>query len=71
VTDRGPIKLKRYLCDGVYVGFDGRQMWLWTNRSGVEHEIALDAETYVALCKYTTDVANMIERKEPLEAERI
>jgi hypothetical protein len=71
MTDRGAVKLARYLGDGVYIGFDGHQLWLWTDRFGVEHEIALDASTYAALCKYSTDLVGMLERKEPMEREEL
>jgi hypothetical protein len=69
MTDRGALKFKRYLGDGVYVGFDGHQLWLWTDRFGVEHEIALDASTYSALHFYWIDLAASIARKEPEREE--
>ena len=65
------MKLKRYLGDGVYAGFDGYQIWLWCDRFGTEHEIALDGTTYIALCEYSTDLADIIERKEPMNREQI
>lgn len=71
MSDRGSMKLARYLGDGVYAGFDGYQVWLWTDRFGVVHEIALDGSTYSALCKYTTDLADFIARKEPLDREQL
>jgi hypothetical protein len=64
-------ELKRYLGDGVYAGFDGFQIWLWCDRFGTEHSIALDKDTYIALCKYSTDLADIIERKEPMDREEI
>jgi hypothetical protein len=65
------LKLQRYLGDGVYAGMDGFQIWLWAERFGVEHSIAIDASVYAALCKYSTDLADMIERKEPMDREQI
>jgi hypothetical protein len=50
------LKLKRYLGDGVYAGFDGWQVWLWAHREGQDHEIALERETAVALEKYSGDL---------------
>jgi hypothetical protein len=52
----GGLKLKRYLGDGVYAGFDGYQIWVWAERDGREHAIALDAQTMAALKKYAADL---------------
>jgi|HubBroStandDraft_6_1064221.scaffolds.fasta_scaffold596617_1 hypothetical protein len=71
MSDRGDVKLKRYLGDGVYAGFDGYLMWLWTDRFGSEHEIAIDANTYFQLHSYWIDLADIIARKESLEREEI
>ena len=47
----------RYLGDGVYASFDGRQIWLTADRDHRSHAIALDAETFDALMKYQRDLA--------------
>lgn len=51
-----PLKLKRYLGDGVYAGFDGYQIWLWAERDGQEHSIALEAEVMASLAHYVADL---------------
>lgn len=44
---------KTYLGDGVYVSFDGYQLWL-TTEDGIPqtNRIALEPEVYEALVKY-------------------
>ena len=51
------LKRKRYIGDGVYAGFDGYQIWLWTS-DGVEESapIALEGPTLLALTKYASDL---------------
>jgi hypothetical protein len=52
------LKLKRYLGDGVYVGYerDSDQVYLWTsNGVMVSVSIALDRDVRVALSKYFVD----------------
>lgn len=46
----------RYLGDGVYAGFDGSQIWLWTERETGRHEIALQPPVMVALTDYADRV---------------
>lgn len=46
----------RYLGDGVYAGFDGYQVWLWADRDGRRHEVALEGETIAQLVKYVADL---------------
>ena len=41
-----------YLGDGVYVTFDGYQIWLKTQRGSRWEEIALDPAVYKALTDY-------------------
>ncbi len=50
-------KLCRYIADGVYAGFDGWQIWIWTS-NGVEESapIALEWRTFEALKRYFADV---------------
>lgn len=43
---------KEYIGDGVYVDFDGYQIWLSTDRGGVTHEIALEPSLLKALDHY-------------------
>ena len=47
-------KAKRYLGDGVYAGFDGYQIWLYTqegNEIAIESEVLHALEAYVARLK--------------------
>ena len=56
-------KIKTYLGDGVYVGFDGYQIWLITSDGlGETNRIALDPDTYEALLAY---VARLKRATEP------
>lgn len=41
-----------YLGDGLYVSFDGYQLWLRAPRDDGDHMVALDAATYEALTEY-------------------
>lgn len=43
---------KTYLHDGAYAGFDGYQVWLWAERDGMTHAVALDPYTADALVRY-------------------
>jgi hypothetical protein len=63
MIDPQALKLKRYLGDGVYAGFDQHQLWLWAERDGFEHAIAIEAETWAELCRYSTDVLKFIAAK--------
>ena len=65
------LKLKRYLGDGVYAGFDGYQIWVWAARDGREHAIAFEAETLASLAKYTADLKHMAHDAESLNREQI
>lgn len=47
---------EHYLGDGVYVGHDDFYVWLWTERDGHVHKIALDPAVLIALNIYLTDV---------------
>jgi len=47
------LKEKDYLGDGVYCGFDGFQIWIWTSNGVRESEaIALEPYTLLALHRY-------------------
>jgi len=48
ISDRTRI----YLGDGVYVIFDGYQIWLETEREDGVHRIALEPEVYSRLAEY-------------------
>lgn len=51
-------KDKDYLGDGVYVGHDGYQIWLWTSDGiTVSNTIALDPTVYEALVRYAARTA--------------
>jgi hypothetical protein len=65
------VKLKRYLGDGVYAGFDGYQIWIWTERDGREHAIALEPEVLTKLAKYTADLKHMPHDAASLNQEQI
>jgi hypothetical protein len=65
------LKLMRYVGDGVYAGFDGYQIWIWTDRDGFEHSIALDAPTMASLAKYVADLKHMAHDAESLNREQI
>jgi hypothetical protein len=65
------LKLKRYLGDGVYAGFDGYQIWVWTARDDTTHSIAFEAETLASLAKYTADLKHMAHDAESLNREQI
>jgi hypothetical protein len=65
------LKLKRYLGDGVYAGFDGYQIWVWAERDGCTHAIAFEAETLASLAKYTSDLKHMAHDAESLNREQI
>jgi hypothetical protein len=68
---RSECKLRRYLGDGVYAGFDGYQIWLWAVREGFEHAIAFEAETMASLAKYVADLKHMAHDAESLRREQI
>ncbi len=37
-----------YLGDGLYAAFDGYQFWLWADRGGRRHSVALETEVLLA-----------------------
>lgn len=41
-----------YLGDGAYARFDGFQIWVWADRDGRRHEVALEPEAFAALVKF-------------------
>jgi hypothetical protein len=68
---RSDCKLRRYLGDGVYAGFDGSLIWLWAERAGREHAIAFEPETMASLAKYVADLKHMAHDAESLRREQI
>jgi hypothetical protein len=54
------LKMQRYLGDGVYAGYDGHQIWLWADRDGQRHSIALEYDTLTAFARYGADVKRLI-----------
>lgn len=47
--------MKKYLGDGVYVSFDGYQLWLTTEDGiSVTNTIALEPSVYEALVQYVS-----------------
>jgi hypothetical protein len=65
------LKLRRYLGDGVYAGFDGYQIWVWAERDSFTHAVAFEAETLASLAKYTADLKHMAHDAESLNREQI
>lgn len=51
----------RYIGDGVYASFDGRQIWLRTERYDQTHRIALDQDTFDGLLRYQRDLSNSLK----------
>lgn len=45
-------KAEEYLGDGLYVRFDGYQLWLRAPREGGDHEVALEPPVWAALERY-------------------
>lgn len=41
-----------YIGDGVYAEFDGYHIWLWADRDGQRHRIALEPAVLAALNRY-------------------
>jgi hypothetical protein len=41
-----------YLGDGLYVGHDGHQMWLWTERDGILHYVAIEPAIWLRLLQW-------------------
>lgn len=45
-----------YLGDGVYCGHDHYQVWIWCERYGEEHSIALEPGLITLLTNYERDI---------------
>jgi hypothetical protein len=73
MIETSELKLKRYIGDGVYAGFDGYQVWLWCDRYGTEHSIAIDDRTGMSLNKYFNDLkrALAVDATEALKLDQI
>jgi hypothetical protein len=54
------LKLKRYLGDGIYAGFDGYYIWVCADRDGQTHCVAFEKETLASLSAYTSDLIAVI-----------
>jgi len=54
-TDKDHL-LSEYIGDGVYASFDGYQIWLWTERDGQDHNIAVEPEVWVSLKAYARKI---------------
>lgn len=50
-----------YIGDGVYVRFDGYQIWLRTPRESGDHEIALEHAVYEALTNYVRNLLDEVK----------
>ena len=70
--ERGPqLKMQRYLGDGVYAGYDGHQVWIYTDRNdGQRHSIALEAGTLTALIDYAGAAKRLIAATGPEAMKR-
>lgn len=57
------LKLKRYLGDGVHAGFDGCQIWIWTdcnvNDAPKVNFIAFEPDVMESLERYTADLKSL------------
>ncbi len=63
MSNKDRFKLCRYIDDGVYAGFDGAQIWIWTSNGVRESEaIALDEPTFEKLVTYLEDVKKAAAR---------
>jgi hypothetical protein len=65
------LKLKRYLGDGAYAGFDGYQIWVWAERDGITHAVALEPGTMASLAKYVSELKHMAHDVESLNQEQM
>lgn len=64
------LKLKRYLGDGVYAGYDGSQIWVWTsNGFRTTNMIALEAEVLRAIGGYLKDLKTHLNNGDPIMEE--
>lgn len=53
MDDLSGLVYKEYIGDGVYVGFDGYHLWLYTSDGfKVTNKIALEREVYAKLTNY-------------------
>lgn len=52
----GELDAEQYLGDGVYVGHDGWQIWLRTERERGWHEIALEPHVLAAFHHYMNEL---------------
>ncbi len=51
----------RYIGDGVFVSFDGYQLWLKAERDGREHAVAVEFPVYGSLVRYVRDLRDALE----------
>jgi hypothetical protein len=71
MSDMARLKLKRYLGDGVYAGFGGYQIWVWAEREGQEHAVALEPEVMASLAHYVATLKHMAHDAQSLNQEQI
>jgi hypothetical protein len=72
MTTSRNFRLKRYLGDGVYAGYepDSAQIWLWTTDGRTEtNMIALEADVRVAVSQYFHDLLEHIVSRKVLVRE--
>lgn len=69
--DKHRLKACRYLNDGVYAGFDGIMVWIWSS-DGVTDlpAIAFEPGTFMAFKKYANDLVKF-GLQEAMEEEQI
>jgi len=54
-----------YIGDGVYAAFDGYQVWLFADRDGWEHSIAVEPGVLEALNSYWAGLKHKYEDRRP------
>jgi hypothetical protein len=65
MAEYGPKKNETYIGDGVYVSFDGFQIWLRAPRDNGNHVIALEPDVFNSLVAYRQHlIDSSLKRKE-------
>lgn len=60
-----PPEFKDYLGDGVYVRFDGYQIWVSADRYGMLHEVALEPAVFEKLRQYVESLRTAVNTPTP------
>lgn len=56
---------EHYIGDGLYVRFDGWQIWLWAPRENGDHEIALEPDAWQGLRAWLYRYPKLLKHMEP------